>query len=107
VPSSAPQPAQRAAATPPAAEKAEATPLTYAAWQTALRQGCQAQPGPQFFETIRNDGAQLLRESATLPKQERRQLERVLALIGGSQTPAQQCRAMLDTLGPEAPNPRP
>ena len=98
VPSSAP---------PAAAEKAAAAPLTYAAWQTALRQGCQGQPGPHFFETIRNNGAQLLRESATLPKQERRRIERVLALIGGSQTPAQQCRAMLDLLGPEAPNPRP
>ncbi len=107
VPSSAPQPAQRAAAAPPAAEKAEATPLTYAAWQTALRQGCQGQPGPQFFETIRNEGTQLLRQSATLPKQERRRIERVLALIGGSQTPAQQCRTMLDLLGPEAPNPKP
>lgn len=107
VPSSAQQPAQRAAAAPPAAEKAQAAPLTYAAWQTALRQGCQGQPSPQFFETIRNDGAQLLRESATLPKQERRRIERVLALINGSQTPAQQCRAMLDLLGPEAPNPRP
>jgi hypothetical protein len=107
VPSSAPQPALRAAAAPPAAEKAEATPLTYAAWQTALRQGCQGQPGSHFFETIRNEGTQLLRQSATLPKQERRRIERVLALIGGSQTPAQQCRAMLDLLGPEAPNPRP
>jgi len=107
VPSSPQQPALRAAAAPPAAEKAEAAPLTYATWQTALRQGCQGQPGPQFFETIRNEGTQLLRQSATLPKQERRRIERVLALIGGSQTPAQQCRAMLDTLGPEAPNPRP
>lgn len=107
VPSPAPQPALRAAAAPPAAEKAEATPLTYAAWQTALRQGCQGQPGPHFFETIRNEGTQLLRQSATLPKRERRRIERVLALIGGSQTPAQQCRAMLDLLGPEAPNPRP
>lgn len=107
VPSSAPQPALRAAAAPPAPATTEAAPLTYAAWQTALRQGCQGQPGPQFFETIRNEGAQLLRQSATLPKQERRRIERVLALIGGSQTPAQQCRTMLDTLGPEAPNPRP
>jgi len=102
---SAPQPALRAAAAPPAAKTTEAEPLTFAAWQTALRQGCQAQPGPQFLETIRNDGMQLLRQSAALPKQERRRIERVLALIGGSQTPAQQCRAMLDILGPEAPNP--
>lgn len=107
VPSSPQQPALRAAAAPPAAEKAEAAPLTYAAWQTALRQGCQGQPGPHFFETISNEGTQLLRQSATLPKQERRRIERVLALINGSQTPAQQCRTMLDTLGPEAPNPRP
>lgn len=105
VPSSAPQPALRPAAAPPAAEKAETAQLTYAAWKTALRQGCQGQPGPQFFETIRNEGAQLLRQSATFPKQERRRIERALALVGGSQTPAQQCRAMLDTLGPEAPNP--
>lgn len=107
VPSSPPQPALRPAAATPAPAKTEAAPLTYAAWQTALRQGCQGQPGPHFFETIRNEGTQLLRQSATLPKQERRRIERVLALINGSQTPAQQCRTMLDTLGPEAPNPKP
>lgn len=103
--STPPLPAMRTAAAPPAAEKAKAAPTTFAAWQTALRQGCQGQPGPEFFTTVSTQGAQLLRESAVLAKQERRRIERVLALTGKSQTPAEQCRAMLDILGPEAPSP--
>lgn len=103
--SAPPLPAMRAAAAPPAAEKANAAPTTFAAWQTALRQGCQGQPGPEFFTIVSSQGAQLLRESAVLAKQERRRIERVLALTGKSQTPAEQCRAMLDILGPEAPSP--
>jgi len=103
--SAPPQPAMRTAAAPPAAEKTKPAPTTFAAWQTTLRQGCQSQPGPEFLAAISRQGTQLLRESAALAKQERRQIERVLALIGGSQTPSEQCRAMLDILGPEAPAP--
>jgi hypothetical protein len=104
-PSDAPQPAMRTAAAPPAAEKTMPAPTTFAAWQTELRQGCQGQPGPEFFAAVSAQGTQLLRESAVLAKQERRRIERVLALTGGNHTPAEQCRAMLDILGPEAPSP--
>ncbi|WP_319587370.1 hypothetical protein [uncultured Desulfobulbus sp.] len=101
-PKATPQAALRtgAAAPLPAPVAGSAPPLTLAEWQTRIHEGCQRQPGTDFMATISHQGQHLLRESAALNKQERRQIERLLAVITKQQPAEQQCRALLDILGP-------
>jgi hypothetical protein len=89
-----------AAAPSPAPAAESAPPLTMVAWQNRIRAGCQGQIGADFFATITQQGKQLLRESTTLNKQERRQIERLLAVLDKQQPAGQQCRTLLDILGP-------
>jgi hypothetical protein len=90
------------AAAPLPAPVDQATPLTLDNWRSRIRQGCQGQPGDGFFTEISRQGNQLLRESAALNKQDRRQIERILAVLGKDQPTGQQCPALLDILGPIA-----
>jgi hypothetical protein len=102
-PTASPQAALRAtggAAPSPAPVAQSAPPLTLAEWQTRIREGCQEQPGADFMATISQQGRQLLRESTALHKQERQQIERLLAVLGKQQPAEYQCRALLDILGP-------
>jgi len=69
-------------------------------WRSRIRQGCQGQPGADFFTVLSQEGRQLLRESASLKKQERRQLERILAVLGTEQPAEQRCHTLLELLGP-------
>ena len=86
------------AAAPLPAPVAGAGPLTLADWQNRIREGCQGHPGPEYFAALSRQGNQLLRESAVLTKEERRQIERLLAALGEQQPPAHQCRTLLDIL---------
>jgi hypothetical protein len=102
-PKATPQAALRATggAAPLPAPVAESAPaLTLAEWQTRIREGCQGQAGTTFMATISQQGQQLLRESNSLNKQERRQIERLLAVLAKQQPAEHQCRALLDILGP-------
>lgn len=80
---------------------AEIAAPTLAAWHRQIRQGCQDQPDPDFFVAIARQGQQLLQQSASLPKPERRQIERILALLAEGRPTDQHCRPLLDLLGPE------
>jgi hypothetical protein len=102
-PKATPQAALRATggAPPLPAPVAESAPaLTLAAWETRIREGCQGQPKTDFIATISQHGQQLLRESNVLNKQEKQQIERLLAVLGKQQPAGQQCRALLDILDP-------
>jgi len=107
-PKAAPQAALRATGTPAPlpAPVVEAAPLTLADWHNRIRVGCQGQPGPDFFATLTTQGKQLLRQSAALHKEEQRQIERLLAALGNQQSAGQQCRALLEILGPAAQGPK-
>lgn len=103
-PKTAPQAALRATGTPAPlpAPAVEAPPLTLADWHNRIRAGCQDRPGPDLFAMLTTQGKQLLRQSTALNQQERRQIERLLAVLGNQQSAEQQCRALLEILGPAA-----
>lgn len=104
-PKAAPQAALRATTDTPA-PAVEAAPLTLAAWHNRIRAGCQNQGGPEYFAALSQQGQQLLRQSAALNQQEQRQIERLLAVLGNRQSAGQQCRALLEILGPAAQGPK-
>ncbi len=102
-----PAPTQQAAraAGDQSANTTGAEPLTLAEWQRMIREGCQGQPGPVFFATITAQGRQLLaRKDAIRGTANRRQVSRALNMLTAQhQQPAtQQCRALLELLGPIA-----
>lgn len=80
---------------------AETAPLTLAAWRSQIRQGCQGQPGPDFFGLIDRQGQQLLKQSVALQKPEQGQIKRILAVLAKGGPADQQCRALLDLLEPK------
>jgi len=90
------------AATSLAVPIAKTAPLTPAAWHTRIREGCHGQPEAAFFDEISKQGQQLLQQSASLQKPERRQIKRIIAMLAEPQPAEQQCRALLNILGPEA-----
>ena len=100
-----PAPLQQAvrAARDQSANTTGAEPLTLAEWQRMIREGCQGQPGPDFFAAITERGQQLLaRKDAIRNTQNRQQVSRALKLLAAQhQQPAtQQCRALLELLDP-------
>ena len=101
----APQAAGRATTGTPA-PAVQAAPLTLAAWHNRIRAGCQDQRGPEYFAALSQQGQQLLRQSAALNQQEQRQIERLLAVLGNQQSTGQQCRALLEILGPAKQGPK-
>ncbi len=90
------------AATSLAVPIAGTTPLTLAAWHTRIHEGCQGQPDAAFFDEISKQGQQLLKQSASLQKPERRQIERIIALLADRQSMDRQCQALREILGPVA-----
>ena len=86
------QPARRAKA-----------PLTFSGWQDRIRAGCKGQPDPTFFAGVRDQGRTLLAAPDGLNEQERRLIEGVLALLAEPQPANHRCRALLDLVGPAAP----
>ena len=100
----APQAAVRATGTP--APAGDTAPLTVAAWHNRIRAGCQDQRGPEYFADLSQQGIQLLRQSAALHQQEQRQVERLLGILGNQQSAGQQCRALLEILGPAEQGPK-
>ena len=86
------QPARRATAN-----------LTFSGWQDRIRAGCKGQPDPTFFAGVRDQGRTLLAAPARLNEQERRLIEGVLALLAEPQPANHRCRALLDLVGPAAP----
>jgi len=106
----APETTIRSATKPVASQPAtiaETAPLPLAVWRTRIRAGCQGRPGPAFFDEISTQGRQLLQQSASLQKSERRQIEHIVALLADRQPADQQCRALLELLGPVAPSSTP
>jgi hypothetical protein len=87
----------------PAPVAGTVSPLTLVDWHNRIREGCQGRPGPDFFAAILDQGEHLLRKSALLDKQERRQVERLLAVLDNQQPAEQQCQALLNILGPVPP----
>ena len=90
------QPARRAKA-----------PLTMRGWQDRIRAGCTGQPDAAFFAGVLDQGRRLLADPAGLNEQERHRIERILALLAQPQPANDHCRAMLDLLGPAAPEKAP
>ena len=90
------QPARRAKA-----------PLTVSGWQDRIRAGCTGQADAAFFAGVRDQGRTLLADPAGLNEQERHRIERILALLARPQPANDHCRAMLDLLGPAAPEKAP
>ena len=90
------QPARRAKA-----------PLTVSGWQDRIRAGCTGQPDAAFFAGVRDQGRTLLADPAGLNELERHRIERILALLARPQPANDHCRAMLDLLGPAAPEKAP
>ena len=82
-------------------------PLTMRGWQDRIRAGCTGQPDAAFFAGIRDQGRTLLADPTGLSEQERRMMERILALLTQPQPANDHCRAMLDLLGPAAPEKAP
>ena len=82
-------------------------PLTVSGWQDRIRAGCTGQPDAAFFAGIRDQGRTLLADPTGLSEQERRMMERILALLTQPQPTDDHCRAMLDLLGPAAPEKAP
>lgn len=100
----APEAAARATAAappPPAPMAGGAEPLTVAGWQERLRAGCQHRPDAAFLAMLNEQGKRLLRQPAGLQTDERRRIERILAVLGSQHSPEQRCRAALEILGPE------
>ena len=77
--------------------------LTFSGWQDRIRAGCKGQPDPTFFAGVRDQGRTLLAAPARLNEQERRLIEGVLALLAEPQPANHRCRALLDLVGPAAP----
>jgi hypothetical protein len=90
------QPARRAKA-----------PLTMRGWQDRIRAGCTGQPDAAFFAGVRDQGRTLLADPAGLNEQERHRIEHILNLLTQPQAADDHCRAMLDLLGPAAPEKAP
>ena len=90
------QPARRAKA-----------PLTVSGWQDRIRAGCTGQADAAFFAGVRDQGRTLLADPAGLNEPERHRIERILALLAQPQPTDDHCRAMLDLLGPAAPEKAP
>ena len=90
------QPARRAKA-----------PLTMRGWQDRIRAGCTGQPDAAFFAGVLDQGRRLLADPAGLNEQERHRIERILNLLTQPQPADDHCRAMLDLLGPAAPEKAP
>ena len=90
------QPARRAKA-----------PLTVSGWQDRIRAGCTGQADAAFFAGVRDQGRTLLTNPAGLNEPERHRIERILALLAQPQPADDHCRAMLDLLGPAAPEKAP
>ena len=90
------QPARRAKA-----------PLTMRGWQDRIRAGCTGQADAAFFAGVRDQGRTLLTNPAGLNEPERHRIERILALLAQPQPANDHCRAMLDLLGPAAPEKAP
>ena len=90
------QPARRAKA-----------PLTMRGWQDRIRAGCTGQPDAAFFAGIRDQGTTLLADPADLNELELHRIERILTLLARPQPANDHCRAMLDLLGPAAPEKAP
>ena len=90
------QPARRAKA-----------PLTVSGWQDRIRAGCTGQADAAFFAGVRDQGRTLLTNPAGLNEPERHRIERILALLARPQPANDHCRAMLDLLGPAAPEKAP
>ena len=90
------QPARRAKA-----------PLTVSGWQDRIRAGCTGQADAAFFAGVRDQGRTLLTNPAGLNEPERHRIERILALLARPQPANNHCRAMLDLLGPAAPEKAP
>ena len=82
-------------------------PLTMRGWQDRIRAGCTGQPDAAFFAGIRDQGRTLLTNPAGLNEPERHRIERILALLSRPQPANDHCRAMLDLLGPAAPEKAP
>lgn len=82
-------------------------PLTVSGWQDRIRAGCTGQPDAAFFAGIRDQGTTLLADPADLNELERHRIERILALLARPQPANDHCRAMLDLLGPAAPEKAP
>ena len=77
--------------------------LTFSGWQDRIRAGCKGQPDPTFFAGVRDQGRTLLAAPDGLNEQERRLIEGVLALLAEPQPANHRCRALLDLVGPAAP----
>jgi len=90
------QPARRAKA-----------PLTVRGWQERIRAGCTGQADAVFFAGVLDQGRRLLADPAGLNEQERHRIERILNLLTQPQPADDHCRAMLDLLGPAAPEKAP
>ena len=90
------QPARRAKA-----------PLTMRGWQDRIRAGCTGQADAAFFAGVRDQGRTLLTNPAGLNEPERHRIERILNLLTQPQPTDDHCRAMLDLLGPAAPEKAP
>ena len=82
-------------------------PLTVSGWQDRIRAGCTGQPDAAFFAGVRDQGRTLLTNPAGLNEPERHRIERILALLARPQPANDHCRAMLDLLGPAAPEKAP
>jgi len=78
--------------------------LTLAEWQRMIREGCQGQPGPDFFGDISVQGRKLLarHDTVILTQEERRQVSSFLTLLADQhqQTASRRCQALLAVLGP-------
>lgn len=84
----------------PAAPMAEALPILEA-WRQALRHDCQGQADRQQLAQLQAQGQSLLRQKKPpLAENDRRQLERLLALLAGPLPVEARCRAILAELGP-------
>ena len=82
-------------------------PLTVSGWQDRIRAGCTGQADAAFFAGVRDQGRTLLTNPAGLNEPERHRIERILALLAQPQPANDHCRAMLDLLGPAAPEKAP
>ena len=76
-------------------------------WQDRIRAGCTGQADAAFFAGVRDQGRTLLTNPAGLNEPERHRIERILALLAQPQPTDDHCRAMLDLLGPAAPEKAP
>ena len=81
--------------------------LTFNGWQDHIRAGCTGQPDAAFFAGVRDQGRTLLADPASLNELERHQIKRILTLLTQPKPVDDHCQAMLDLLGPAAPEKSP